>query len=407
MGDLPVSFSWISPKSSSSSNFVTYCFAYIRDPKTYDILYAGVKYEGLFSYLKSYKSSLRKTAVERLLRRPIYANFSLGDDESYKNKLKDPKFKFNGIGLNDEIKKTNSLGKFFIYCALNQEFSNLGIFTKKSGTDVKFIYKNNRYEVTTNNSDKNIVHLKFGYQYDGNEMKRIINGHLLMQNIYNLRRNAKFYGKKVRYSFENYGEIDSETLASFGISQKCNKEIEQKFRDYVMDNRVIFFRHKLSNNTQAHIAVMEFHNWAKFVSEVYGKDMIFNINGLLFNTYCMGFTIERYYRTKREKLLYRKIAIDRMIDRPNIIDGDFFENQEIKEIRTWFAKRLGYFSEEGIGRINYQSEEVDLTGSYIRLTRYDEVIRVYDNNRNYESFLESLFKFTFYPVRYFFRLFWK
>ena len=173
-----------------------------------------------------------------------------------------------------------------------------------------------------------------------------------------------------------------------------------------MDKRVIFFRHKMSNNTYAHIALMEYHDWEKFVCEVYNRDIEFNIPGLLFNTYCMGFTIEKTYRTRDDKLLYRKIAIDRMIDRPNIIDCDFFESMQTKDLRTWFSKRLGYFSEQGIGRINYKDNEVNLASCYIKLPKYNELIKVYDLDDNFDVKSVGLYlRMLFYPIRYFFGLF--
>jgi len=147
---------------------------------------------------------------------------------------------------------------------------------------------------------------------------------------------------------------------------------------------------------------MEIHDWMDYVSEVYGRDVKFDIPGLLFNTYCVGFTIQRNYRTKSEKNIYRTIATGRLIDRPTILDSMLFEGKQVKEVREWFADRLGYLSENGIGRINWK-KPVKFMSYYVELMRYNEMVRFYmiDNTRyTWGDFVGELLN----PVRNFFRL---
>lgn len=374
MEDIPVSFSWIYPKNKSESKFTAYCFAYIRDSKTYNTLYAGVKFTGKISDLKFYKPSLRKTAIERLIEKPIFAIVNLGDEENYSKNLSDPEFRFNGLNETDVPKKSIALGKFFLHCALNQEYSNLGISANKKFSDFRFVYVNEKYEFFTGQKERS-CYVKYGYEFKNSEIKRITN--VSSEVIFNLRKRAKFYGTGgQRKSIEEYFNLEEDFLKLMGIYQRNNEKIEVKLRDYIMDKRVIFYRINLSRNTQAHIALMDFDSWENFASEVYGKDINIDIPGLVFNTYCIGFVITKNYSNLFEKKIFRKIAVDRMIDRPTIIDADFFEKMKVKDIRKWVGDRIGYFSTEGIGRIDY-NDDLYLESDLILLNRYDEIIRVY------------------------------
>ena len=74
MDDLPISFCWTTPKMKKNGTCITYCFSFIRDPTNYHVLHAGVKYFGKYSNLRAMRTSLRKTAVERLLKKPIISS---------------------------------------------------------------------------------------------------------------------------------------------------------------------------------------------------------------------------------------------------------------------------------------------------------------------------------------------
>jgi len=403
MEDLPVSFSWIYPKIKTDGTCVAYCFAYIRDPKTYNVLYAGVKYNGNYCDLKKFKKNLRKTAIERLYKKPIYAIFSLGDDESYKKNLSDPDFKFNGYqSFSKTPKKSISLGKFFLYCALHQPYSNLGICANKSSSDLRFSFCDEKYDVLSKGQiASSIFYVKYGYEYRGDELKRITLTSTLNDSIFNLRKRSKFYGKgNDRRKFEDYPNIEDDYLLQFGFSKNHIKEKTKEFKvcDYVMNKGVIYYRVNLSNNVQAHIAFMEFTEWNNFVGKVYGKDLFVNIPGMLFNTYCMGYTIQRNYNNKNDKLIYRKIAVDRMIDRPSIVDADFFDVMTIKDLREWFGMRLGYFSQDGIGRIDYLND-LYLTSDYYHLENHNENIRIYSKAQR-DYVLNDVVSFLFAPVKY-------
>lgn len=401
MEELQVSFSWIYPKIKSNGKCNAYCFAYIRDPKTYSVLYSGVKFTGLFSDLKHYKSSLRKTAVERLYKKPIYAVFSVGNDENYKKNLSDPKFKFNGIGFDKKIKKSNALGKFFVYCALNQTYSNLGICASKTSADLKFNVIGEKYEIPKN-VNKDTIYLKYGYEFKGDEIKRIILSSNLVETIFNLRKRARFYGKgKDRRTFDSYPTIEKEYLNQFGIYQFVNKEAQIKIGNYIYEKPLVFYRFKISNNLIANIALMDINYWTDFVQKVYKKNINITVSGNLFHTYCLGFYISHPPENNYQKKLYRKVAVDRLIDRPTILDCNFNDNITIKEIREWFADRIHTFSVEGIGRINYHAPELSLGTYYDYTDNSDQLYRFYYNKGNDpdESFtINDLFDFLKYPV---------
>jgi len=344
--DLPVSISWSYPRIKNDK-CTAYCFAYVRDPKTFNVLYAGVKYEGNFSNLKEYKASLRKTAVERLIKKPIYSVFSLGTDEEYKKNLNDKNHRFNGFDIKEKCKKSNALSKFFLYCALNQKFSDLGICASKKNSDMKLSYANEKIEIFKNQHDSRISFVRFGYEYKGEEMKRITINNSIGDIILNLRRRAKFYGKeKERVPLDYYYDINKAYFIQFGINKEKihrKQKIDFELKDYQKDQKVIYYRVNLSNNVRAHIAFMKFINWENFVCETYGQEFQFDLSDN--NAYCVGYSLENIneetnFTHQGKRNLYRSIAIDRMIDRPNIISAKFFEIMDLKDIRIWFAKKI-------------------------------------------------------------------
>ena len=91
-----VSFCWCFPKVDNNT-CEAYCYAYVREFESGNCIYAGVKYEGSKFDLKKYKCHLRKTAIERLLKKPIFCITPIG--ENLKNLLDHKNKRLNGIDM--------------------------------------------------------------------------------------------------------------------------------------------------------------------------------------------------------------------------------------------------------------------------------------------------------------------
>ena len=407
MEDLPVSFSWVYP-SVKNGICTAYCFAYVRDPKNYNVLYAGVKYEGKINELNNFRIKLRRTAVKRLLRKPIFAVFSVGNDENYQQNLTNKKYRFNGITngslFSDDQrtpKKTVSLGKFFLYCAMNQQFSDLGIYTKKDDADLKLVVNGEKIENYKYGMEGNIIYLKYGYECRGEESKRITGASL--ESIISLRKRSKFFGKgKVRRSLDDYFDLSDEYLMQFGFNNGDEKPENKTIRlsHYQKDKRVIFYKMNLSNRVRAHIALMPFENWVDYVGEVTDKPI--NVNVCNENMYSMAYSIENIDKrgTKGEnkwrKNLHRQIAINRLIENPNIIETEFFDDMNMKDIRMWFGRRIMFFPVRGERRLNFQNGNFNFKASewIMEFEKYDERVYLYlQDNSVLPKFVEKIFKF--------------
>lgn len=409
MEDLQISFSWIYP-SVKNGNCVAYCFAYVRDPKTYNTLYAGVKYEGGINELTDFRPKLRRTAIERLVTKPIFATFSLGDDESYKNIINDRKHRFNGItagNIEREVtkpKKSVSLAKFFLYCAVNQKFSDLGLFSSKTDADLKLLVDGENVEIYKNGGKGYLLSVSYGYEYKGNELHRITGS--LTEIVINLRKRCKFYGKgKERRGLNDYYELSDEYLEQFGFTREDKKKPNPKIvlTDYQKDQRVIYYRMALSKKTRAHIALMQIGKWQEYVSETVRQPLIINFDSEDENVYCMAYSLEKTSRrgTKQENKwkrdLHRLIAINRLIESPNIVETEFFDEMDLKDIRMWFGRRITFFPERGEKRFKYDGCEMEFYAEKFTLDfdRYSERIYLYylDNSWKMPKFLENIFRF--------------
>jgi hypothetical protein len=370
MDDLPVSFCWTTPKMKQNGNCITYCFAFIRDPKNFHVLHAGVKYFGKYSNLRAMRTSLRKTAVERLLKKPIISSVCLGKtEEQYRANLSNPKFQYNGIGAKGEIKKSNALAKFFLNSIFYKDlkvprtFKKVRLCCSKTEYSARFYKNESKYVLlkATDKSPPNTVFVSYGYDYNGTTLNPITT--FPVDTIYNLRKRAKFYGtKKVRLPLENYCDyVETDELKQFGIKMETKKKtIPQyfvKFADHHRDDRVIFFRHRLNAKMRVHIALMNFKNWFNY-SHDYVNYNIKNIdNGD--NRLCVGYSIEKIGNKMNSKLLHKKIAIDRMLYRPNILSVPFLSKKNIFEARMWIISHLRFLNTTGIGRIDDSSINPD------------------------------------------------
>ena len=367
MDDLPVSFCWTTPKMKQNGTCITYCFAFIRNPKNFHVLHAGVKYFGKYSNFRAMRPSLRKTAVERLLKKPIISSVCLGKtDEQYRANLSNPNFQYNGIGAKGEIKKSNALAKFFLNSIFYKDKTNLPrtfkkvrLCCSKAESNLRFYKKDSKYVLLKANekSPPNTVFVSYGYDYNGTTLNPITT--FPVDTIYNLRKRAKFYGtKKTRIPLENYCDyMETDELNQFGIKMETNKKVVPqyfvKFEDYHKDERVIFFRHRLNAKTRIHIAFMNFKDWMNYSHENVKYDIKRIDNE--YNRFCIGYSIEKIGNKMNSKLLHKKIAIDRMLYRPNIVCVPFLRKKNIFEARMWIISHLRFLNMTGIGRIDDSS----------------------------------------------------
>jgi hypothetical protein len=370
MDDLPVSFSWTTPKMKQNGTCVTYCFAFIRDPKNFHVLHAGVKYFGKYSNLRTMRPSLRKTAVERLLKKPIISSVCLGKtEEQYRANLSNPKFQYNGIGAKGDIKKSNALAKFFLNSIFYKDSKDpksvkkVRLCCSKTEYSVRF-YKNESKYVLLKASEKspsNTVFVKYGYDYNGTTLNQINN--FPADTIFNLRKRAKFYGtKKARLPLENYCDyIEIDELKQFGIKMETKKKVVPqyfiKFTDHHKDSRVIFFRHRLNAKTRIHIAFIDFKNWFNYSHDYVNYDIKRIDNE--YNRFCIGYSLEKIGNKMNSKLLHKKIAIDRLLYRPNIVSVNSLSKKIAYDVRMWIVSHLRFLNTTGIGRIDDSSINPD------------------------------------------------
>lgn len=214
-------------------------------------------------------------------------------------------------------------------------------------------YKNESKYVLLKANEKsppNTVFVSYGYEYNGTTLNSITT--FPVDTIFNLRKRAKFYGtKKARLPFENYCDyMETDELNQFGIKmENKKKKIQQyfvKFEDYHRDDRVIFFRHRLNAKVRIHVAFMDFKNWID-----YSHYNVKNIDNE-YNRFCIGYSIEKIGNKMNSKLLHKKIAIDRMLYRPNIVSVHFLSKKSAYDVRMWIITHLRFLTTTGIGRID-------------------------------------------------------
>jgi len=401
MDDLPVSFTWTTPKIKKNGTCTTYCFAFIRDPKTFHVLYAGVKYFGKYSNLRTMRPSLRKTAVERLLKKPIISSVCLGKtDEQYRANLSNPNFQYNGIGAKGEIKKSNALAKFFINSIFYKDTKDpksvkkIRLCCSKTESSMRFYKNESKYVLLKANekSHLNTVFVSYGYDYNGTTLNPITT--FPADTIYNLRKRAKFYGtKKTRIPLENYYDyVETDELNQFGIKMETKKKVVPqyfvKFEDYHRDKRVIFFRHRLNAKVRIHIAFMDFKNWINYSHENVKYDIKRIDNE--YNRFCIGYSLEKIGNKMNSKLIHKKIAIDRMLYRPNIVSVHFLSKKNVFEARMWIISHMMFLTTTGIGRIDDSS----INQETYRL----KVDYVYDDSDNKIGVYHPVIHMTFFEA---------
>jgi len=225
-------------------------------------------------------------------------------------------------------------------------------------------YKNeSKYVVlrVTEKSPPNTIFVKYGYDYNGTAFTPITT--FLADTIFNLRKRAKFYGtKKTRLSLENYCDyMETDELNQFGIKMENKKKVVPqyyvKLEDYHNDERVKFFRHRLNAKVRIHVAFMDFKNWIDYSHENVEYDIKRIDNE--YNRFCIGYSLEKIGNKMNSKLLHKKIAIDRMLYRPNIVSVHCLSKKSAYDVRIWIITHIRFLTTTGIGRIDDSSINPD------------------------------------------------
>ena len=396
--DTPVSFTWIYQPVGKSNNIIAYCFAYVKNKETNGVFYAGVKYKGEESKLCQNRPFLRNTAVKRLIKKPIYCVYN-----PVKEVISDKKNRFNGIDPKDPKripKECISMGKFFIK-------SGLGIYCDIKNSDLKMLYnrdKPNPYEIYNSailaNKIENghIIHIKFGFilEENGDVLKsvnsRTQGGYFSGKNyedLITLRKNSKFFGQdKNRYRLDEYENIPEQYLLSIGINKKDHFEqprVEVEIDDSYKEMNIKYFKAMLSNRTRVHMAFMKIDEWINHLSKIHKKDYSFTTDPNEDDIYCVGFSIEDVTKTDKKlgpegrRFMNKKIAIDKMRERPHILSTEFFKEMNIRQLRMWFFHRIPLLK-ESTNRLHFENNLLHFEGNSLiyETKRHSELITNYE-----------------------------
>jgi hypothetical protein len=246
--------------------------------------------------------------------------------------------------------------------------------------------KSNPYEVYNSailaNKIENghIIHIKFGFILEGNgDALKSVNsrtqgGYFSGKNyedLITLRKNAKFFGQdKNRHRLDDYEKSSEEYLLSLGINKKdhyVQPRVEVEMDDSYREMKIKYFRAMLSNKTRVHIAFMKLDEWVQYMSEVHKKDYSFTTDPNEDDIYCVGYSIEDITKTDKKlgpdgrRFLNKKIAIDKMRERPHILSTEFFNNMNIRELRMWFFHRIPLLI-ESTNRLHFETNELHFEG---------------------------------------------
>ena len=413
--DTPVSFTWIYQPTGKSNKIIAYCFAYVKNKETNGVFYAGVKYKGDRSKLCQNRPFLRNTAVKRLIKKPIYCVYNPAKDV-----VSNKKNRFNGFESNDQKdqkpKECISLGKFFIK-------SGLGIYCGIKSADLKISYNcdsTTQYEIyngkDTRIENGHIIFIKYGFILEGdgtvlkNVNSRTQGGYFFgksYEDLINLRKISKFFGQdKNRYRLDDYERIPENYLLSLGINKKNHQEqrrtvihLDESYREM----KIKYFKAMLSNKTRVHIAFMKIDEWVQHLSEIHKKDYSFTVDPNNDDIYCVGFSLEDITKTNKKigpdgrRFLNKKIAIDKMRERPHILGAEFFNEMNIRELRMWFFHRIPLLT-ESTNRLHFDGNELNFEGNPMiyELKKHSEYITSYElyNTQKmgfFERFIRKIF----------------
>jgi hypothetical protein len=208
------------------------------------------------------------------------------------------------------------------------------------------------------------------------------------EDLITLRKNSKFFGKnKNRYRLDEYNNIPEEYLLSLGINKKDHYEqsrIEIEMDKSYNDMKIKYFKAMLSNKTRVHIAFMKIDEWVQHISEVHNKNYSFTTEPNEDDIYCVGYSIEDITKTNKKfgpegrRFLCKKIAIDKMRERPHILSTEFFNQMNIRQLRMWFFHRITLLKENS-NRLHFEGNELHFEGDLMiyETKKYSEYITNY------------------------------
>jgi hypothetical protein len=143
--------------------------------------------------------------------------------------------------------------------------------------------------------------------------------------------------------------------------------VEVEMDDSYREMKIKYFKAMLSNKTRVHIAFMKLDEWVQYMSEVHKTDYSFTTDPNENDIYCVGFSLEDITKTDKKlgpdgrRFLNKKIAIDKMRERPHILSTEFFNDMNIRELRMWFFHRIPLLR-ESTNRLHFEGNELHFEG---------------------------------------------
>ena len=409
----PISFCWYYPKVTKTS-CTAYCYAYIRDKESGECLYAGVKYEGEKHKLKDFKPCLRKTAIERLITKPIFAKTPNG--KTLIELLESDNKKLNGI-TGQDLNKDNKpakistvLAKFFTNSSLIHKIKlcaskNSGLVLDEEMNVIRNVW-NEKYGSLEN---QKYIFIDIGCIYD--KGYHIINPrkndgmvrsgiNIIIDKIKDLYLNSFFAGKnKLRVSLRDFYEQTDHYLAQFGISRRQPYEKPRSIwmNDFEFDSRVRYSRIKLSNNYVLHLGIMKFNKWKKFIDS-FSQPHYYEIDSynyhevIVYSRYIQKLTGDSH-EDKFQSLRGRKIVFNKIIFRPVFLEIDRLLLYNVEKVQDYLVKNIYILPKEG--RFHYYGDKLqeldicyELGGNFVYKP---DISSVNVNNFSYTSIFKYFF----------------
>jgi hypothetical protein len=143
--------------------------------------------------------------------------------------------------------------------------------------------------------------------------------------------------------------------------------------------KIKYFRAMLSNKMRVHIAFMKLDEWVKHMSEVHKKDYSFTTDPDEDDIYCVGFSLENITKIDKKlgpngrRFLNKKIAIDKMRERPHILSSEYFNKMNIRQLRMWLFHRIPLLR-DNTNRINIENNSLHFEGE----------LMIYETKKNSE-----------------------
>lgn len=289
------------------------CIAYIRNSKNGYTLYAGAVYKGKHSELKSYRKSLRFTALHRLINRPIFSITPFDDIDitKYKRfikKLPNQQNKFH----TDNAKKTQIIQNFL----LTYEAEHIGLKSNKNLIEIS--------KSKIANEEGNI-NVELGNKLQDGVITPISQSFSTYSNITDMIKNSSIKIPSKTNEFEDVSEeyniitalsLPQEKLNKIGISYVLEKP---KYYTREFNNTTLQYPKNLTRLPQPALTRtiwMQLSN-KKLACIVY--DYTPSIN-LLIYTGCIGPYHPNISRVEKTRMY--NIAVGRYYKKPVIIETE-------------------------------------------------------------------------------------